>query len=82
MTTLYLCWQNDNTVLGIATSEKKAKELCSEFGDSYMKVESNKSNRNCIETTKLCIYHVHKGFKTFDECIKAGYTFKTRMANV
>ena len=36
---LYLCWQNDNTVLGVATSEEEAQKMCSEYADAYMPIQ-------------------------------------------
>lgn len=73
---LYLCWQNDNSVLGVATSEEKAKKVCSSIGDSYMPIQENCAQREYVETTPMCIYHTRDGFLTYEESLEKGYTFK------
>lgn len=73
----YLCWQNDNTILGVATSEESAKNMCSEEGDSYMVIETDVAERRNIETTELVIYNTRYGFLSYDEITTRGLgTFK------
>lgn len=76
MNIVYICWQNDNTILGVASSEEKAQEMCSELGEAYMSIRLDEVERENIDTTELCIHHVKEGFKTYDECIELGYTFR------
>jgi hypothetical protein len=37
--------------LGVATSEEKAQEICSELGDSYMPIKENFAQREDIDST-------------------------------
>lgn len=73
----YLCWDNDNTVLGIATSEKNAQKMCSKTGQSYMPVELNQAETDYVETTALCTYNIWGKFYPY-EVAKAipGVSFK------
>jgi hypothetical protein len=73
---LYLCWQNDCTILGVATSEEKAQEICSELGDSYMPIKENFAQREDIDSTPLCKYMLNEGFLSYTEAIEKGYKFK------
>ena len=72
---MYLCWQNDGSVLGVATSEENAQEMCSELGDSYMPVQENYAQREFIETTPICIHNTKHGFLNYKECLKKGIKF-------
>lgn len=72
---VFICWQNDNTVLGIATSEASARYMCSEFGDSYFPVNTDEPHRGYEETTEKCIYRVKEGFLPYQDCIEKGYRF-------
>lgn len=73
---LFLCWQNDNSVLGVATSEDSAKKMCSEFGDSYMSIESDVAEREGIETAPLVIYQTGNNvFLSYTEAKEQGYNF-------
>lgn len=82
MKQVYLCWQYDNTILGIASSEKKAQEMCSELGESYMKIELNRSERQDLDATVFCKHHVKEGFLTYQECLDRGYTFSKEKVGV
>ena len=72
---MYLCWQNDNTVLGVATTEEIAQNLCSEYGDSYMYIEENKAHRDYEETTELVKYNIDNKFLSYQECLDKGIKF-------
>ena len=72
---MYLCWQNDNTVLGVATTEEIAQSMCSEYGDSYMYIEENKGHRDYEETTELVKYNIDNKFLTYQECLDKGIQF-------
>ena len=72
---MYLCWQNDNTVLGVATTEETAQSMCSEYGDSYMYIEENIACREHVETTELVKYNIHNKFLTYQECLDKGIKF-------
>ena len=72
---MYLCWQNDNTVLGVATTEEIAQSMCSECGDSYMYIEENIACREHVETTELVKYNIHNKFLTYQECLDKGIKF-------
>ena len=72
---MYLCWQNDGSILGVATSEENAQEMCSELGDSYMSVQENYAQRKSVETTPMCIYNTKYGFLNYEECLKKGMKF-------
>ena len=72
---MYLCWQNDNTVLGVATTEEIAQNLCSEYGDSYMYIEENIACREHVETTELVKYNIYNKFLTYQECLDKGIKF-------
>ena len=72
---MYLCWQNDNTVLGVATTEEIAQSMCSEYGDSYMYIEENKAHRDYEETTELVKYNIDNKFLTYQECLDKGIQF-------
>ena len=72
---MYLCWQNDNTVLGVATTEEIAQNLCSEYGDSYMYIEENIACREHVETTELVKYNIDNKFLSYQECLDKGIKF-------
>ena len=72
---MYLCWQNDNTVLGVATTEETAQSMCSEYGDSYMYIEENIACREHVETTELVKYNIHNKFLSYQECLDKGIKF-------
>ena len=72
---MYLCWQNDNTILGVATTEEIAQSMCSEYGDSYMYIEENKAHRDYEETTELVKYNIDNKFLTYEECLDKGIKF-------
>ena len=72
---MYLCWQNDNTVLGVATTEEIAQSMCSEYGDSYMYIEENKAHRDYVETTELVKYNIDNEFLSYQECLDKGIQF-------
>ena len=72
---MYLCWQNDNTVLGVATTEEIAQNLCSEYGDSYMYIEEDKAHRDYEETTELVKYNIDNKFLSYQECLDKGIKF-------
>lgn len=72
---MYLCWQNDNTVLGVATTEEIAQSMCSEYGDSYMYIEENKAHRDYEETTELVKYNIDNKFLSYPECLDKGIQF-------
>ena len=76
MRKVYLCWQCDNSILGIASSKKEAMRMCTNIGDSFMPVELNVPERNSIDSTPLCIFCTQFGFLSYEECLKKGYTFK------
>lgn len=67
---MYLCWQKDGKVLGVASSKERAQEMCNEIGDSYLKIELNTPVRKNIEVTKMCVHHTKYGFLTYEESIK------------
>ena len=75
MSKIYLCWQNDCTLLGVADTEENARKMCSEFGDSYCPTEINVANRENVETTPLCLYNINGEFKTYKQVILCGYEF-------
>ena len=66
---MYLCWQNDNTILGVATTEETAQSMCSEYGDSYMYIEEDKAHRDYEETTELVKYNIDNKFLSYQECL-------------
>lgn len=72
---VYLCWQNDNTILGIADTEDNARKMCTEFSDSYMPVELNVACRKNTESTPMCTYNVGSEFLTYEEALNQGYKF-------
>lgn len=72
---MYLCWQNDNTILGVATTEETAQSMCSEYGDSYMFIEENKAHREYEETTELVKYNIDNKFLTYQDCLDEGIQF-------
>ena len=72
---MYLCWQNDNTILGVATTEETAQYMCSEYGDSYMYIEENNAHRDYEETTELVKYNIDSKFLTYQECLDRGIQF-------
>ena len=72
---MYLCWQNDNTVLGVATTEEIAQSMCSEYGDSYMYIEENIACREHVETTELVKYNIDNEFLSYQECLDKGIQF-------
>lgn len=76
MNKVYLVWQNDKTILGVANTEKNAQNMCQEFGDSYMPIELNVATRENIETTHLCTYKTEQGFLTYQQAIAQNYTFE------
>lgn len=69
---MYLCWQNDNTVLGVATTEEDAQNMCTEYGDSYMYLEENVAQRRNVDSTPLCYYRTNSGFETWKELVEKG----------
>ena len=73
---LYLCWQNDNTVLGVATSEEEAQKMCSEYADAYMPIQENEAQRERVDSTSLCTYNTPEGFLSFNETFKKYSFFK------
>lgn len=72
---MYLCWQNDNTILGVATTEEIAQSMCSEYGDSYMYIEEDKAHRDYEETTELVKYNIDNKFLSYQECLDKGIKF-------
>lgn len=72
----YLCWQNNGSVLGVAITEKDARNVCTEIGDCYMPIMPNMPERDSIDTTELCIYNIGDNeFSTYKEAIKSGVEF-------
>lgn len=72
---MYLVWQNDNTVLGIASTEEKAQQMCTQYCDSYMFIQEDTAQRQSEEVTEDCIYKTPHGFLSFKECKELGYEF-------
>ena len=72
---MYLCWQNDNTILGVVTTEEIARNMCSEYGDSYMYIEENVACRENVDTTKLVKYNIDNNLLSYKECIEKGIKF-------
>lgn len=72
---VFICWQNDGSILGIATTEENARKMCTEFGDAYFAVEPNVAKREYVDTTKLCIYNVKGSFLTHLECLEKDVKF-------
>ena len=63
---MYLCWRNGK-VLGLATSKKNARKMCSNTGDCYMGIIPNTVIEEDIEVTPLCTHNTQFGFLTYDE---------------
>ena len=66
---MYLCWARNNTILGVATTEERAREMCSEIGDCYLKVLPDVKFSEDINVTKLCTHHTSQGFLTYEEAV-------------
>lgn len=73
---VFLVWDNDGTVLGVAEDEDNAKTMCTRIGDSYNEIVANIAERNNIDTTELCTYKTSCGFLTYEEAIRNGINFK------
>ena len=73
---VFLVWDNDGTVLGVAEDEDNAKAMCTEIGDSYNEIVANVAERENIDTTELCTYKTTCGFLTYEEAIRNGINFK------
>ena len=73
---VFLVWDNDGTVLGVAEDEDNAKAMCTRIGDSYNEIVANIAERNNIDTTELCTYKTSCGFLTYEEAIRNGINFK------
>lgn len=75
---VFICWQNDGSILGIATTEENARKMCTESEDAYLAIEPNVAKRESINTTKLCMYNVDGSFLNYSEYRKKRYgTCKT-----
>ena len=66
---LYLCWNNESKIKGVATSKKHAEEMCNEIGDCYLKVEPNVVPNKDTEITELATHHTQFGFFTYNEAV-------------
>lgn len=66
---LYLCWNNESKIKGVATSKKHAEEMCNEIGDCYHKIVPNTVPEEDIEITKMSVHHTQLGFFTYDEAV-------------
>ena len=64
---MYICWAKNNTILGIASTEERAREMCSKVGDCYLKVVPDVKFSEDINVTKLCVHNTSQGFLTYDE---------------
>lgn len=73
---VFLVWDNDGTVLGVAEDEDNAKAMCTEIGDSYNEIVANVAERNNIDTTELCTYKTTCGFLTYKEAVRNGINFR------
>lgn len=63
---VYVCYQAVNrSILGIASSEKRAQEICSETDDAYVEFELDKHyGRDATATDDIAVYNIHGEFKT------------------
>lgn len=66
---MYLCWAKNSTVLGVATTEERAREMCSEVGDCYLKIVPDVKFSENINVTKLCMHNTSQGFLMYDEAV-------------
>lgn len=78
----YLCWDKDNTVLGVATDEENAKNMCKQTNQAYMPISLNVACTDNVETTKLCTYNVEGKFLTYEQVLANGYTFSKTHSNL
>lgn len=69
---VFLVWDNNDILLGVAEDEDKAKAMCTEIGDSYNEIVANVAERNNINKTELCTYKTSCGFLTYAEAIRNG----------
>lgn len=72
---VYVCWDNDGSVLGIATTVDKAQEICKNPGQAYMKIATNVAEYLNVDSTELCIHNVNGMFLTYNEAVKHGVIF-------
>jgi len=74
--TMYICFQAENNcILGVASSEERAKKICSQSGDSYFPIIINKDyGREVISSNDIAVYNI-------DGVFIQGYTNVMKMTN-
>ena len=78
----YLCWDKDNTVLGVATDEENAKNMCKQTNQAYMPILLNVACTDNAKADKLCTYNVEGKFLTYEQVLANGYTFSDYRSNL
>lgn len=73
MVTVYICFQNtDQSILGIATSEASARQICNQVGDNYcpLKADTEFRSNEPMPLDPETLYNVGNGIFVPQEELK------------